>query len=297
MRCVALAVLTAASGCLLTPVRRSAFVPRNTVPANHGAPIGDSGFKGFAQLNSVRLTPTEPKTIEEILASLPEEGAAGLWIPRLQLGAGLYGAANEYFTVGGQFGYTRLEWAYSNVLGVLPFPEGMDDQQIFLGGPGARLNLPIALEDGRRILTPALLVEANIATIPQAVWVLPDGAVAVDPETGELDIAQYEFVRIDRDWFLLPTIAAHITVSPLEYLHVVGMVGLERNVKNIGFDPDIENLDESTLQPYFHGFAGLGLEGRYAPLFGTIVLNGAFGQPREIRFGLSLTASLGVVFE
>ena len=287
-----LLVVAVLSGCLLTPIRRSAFVPRNSIPANHGAPIGEGGLKGFAQANSFELSfgANPLQTVEDLFGRIPTAGAAGLWIPKVQVGAGVYGSPNSIIEVGAQVNYTRLDWAEPNLIGVLDFPPEHANQQIIIGGPGLRVNIPV---DSERF-TPALLVEANVATVPQAVYVR-DGNTVVGPD-GEFEIPEYRFERIDKKTFILPTAAAHITASIVEWVSVVGMVGLQRNVKNIGFDPNIENLENDTLSGYFHGFYGGGLEGRYDMVFGTLVVHSAFGQPREIKFGLSASASLGLVF-
>lgn len=278
-------------GCVTTPIRRSAFVPRNAIHANHGAPIGDGGMKAFGQVNSFELdfSTGGPLDIQDLLGRIPSEGAAGVWIPKVQFGAAVYGSPNEHLEIGAQAQYTNLKWAEENLIGVLPFPPGADDQQIIMGGPGVRANIPI---EGT-VITPSISFEANIATIPQAVYVRT-GQTTVDPD-GNIDVPEYEFERIDRKTFILPTLAGQITVSPMQYLHVLGMVGLTRNVKNIGFDPDIENLENDTLTGYFHGFFGAGVEGRYDWAFGTLVVHSAFAQPQEIRFGLSVTASVGVL--
>lgn len=288
---LSIAVLFCAA-CVNTPVRRSAFVPRPTVPAHHGAPIGAGGLKGFAQINTLKLTPgAEMSSIEDLLGRLPFEGAAGLWIPRIQAGAGMYGAPSDMISAGAQLTYTRLEWADANVLGVLEFPEEHSGQQMLMGGPGLRINIPVGEEP---IITPAVIGEVNIANIPQAVFVR-EGQTQVTPE-GEVITPEYVFERIDRKTMLLPTLALHATVSPIEYLHILVMAGVQRGVKNIGFDPDIQNLENDTLTGYFYGFAGAGLEGRYDLFYATAVVSGAFGQPEEIRFGLSGTFSVGVVF-
>ncbi len=286
------AALALVAGCVNTPIRRSAFVPRNAIPANHGAPIGDGGLKAFAQVNSFELSfgKGPVKTAKEFFERIPTEGAAGLWIPTVQAGAGIYGAPNEYIEVGAQAVYTRLDWAEPNLNGVLPFPAEHSNQHILMGGPGLRVNIPI---EGV-IVTPAFVFEANVAAIPQAVFVRT-GNTTVGPD-GEIDFPEYEFERIDKKTFILPTLAVHLTVTPLEYVHVLGVVGVQRNVKNIGFDPNIENLDNHTLSGYLHGFAGGGVEGRYQKFFATAVVHSAFAKPREIRFGLSATASAGVVF-
>ena len=68
-------------------------------------------------------------------------------------------------------------------------------------------------------------------------------------------------------------------------------------MKNIGFDPDINNLDNHTLEGYYYGFAGGGIEGRYEFVYATAAFSGAFGQPEEIRFGPSLSVSVGVLLK
>ena len=292
-----LVLLSVAAGCLPTPIRRSAFVPRPTLPAQSGAPIGGEGVKAFAQVNSARLGSAELQTIQDLIGSIPFEGAAGLWIPKMQVGAGVYGAPNKNVEIGAQATYTRLEWADPNVLGVLEFPAEFDDQEIIMGGPGVRFNIPVTegVEGKPPIVTPAFILETNLATIPQAVFVRTGEGIMVDAE-GNVTAAQYEFVRIDRETFILPTLAAHVTVSPLEYVHILAMGGVQRGVKNIGFDPNIDNLESSTLEGYFYGFVGGGVEGRYEMMYATALVSGAVGQPKEIRFGLSGTFSLGVVF-
>ena len=285
--------LVVLAGCINSPVRRSAFVPRNKLPANHGAPIGPNGLKAFADVNTFEIPiGGGTKTIEDLFESIPTEGAAGLFIPKLHLGAGVYGAPNKYLEIGAQMAYTNLKWAEPNLQGVLDFPAEHDAQSILMGGPGLRVNIPLGDDVP---VTPAILVESNIATIPQAVYVRTNENT-VD-EDGNIVVAEYAFERIDRKTFLLSTLALHVSVSVFEEVSALVLGGLTQNVKNIGFDPNIENLENDTLSSYFHGFVGGGAEVRIRAFFATLLLHGAFGQPREIRFGLSGSFSVGVVLK
>jgi len=289
---VSLTVLAAfLSGCPpLTPIRRAAFVPRPTVPADSGAPIGGKGVRVFGGVNSVDLSGGQGdiSSIDDILSQIPEEGAAGVWIPTTQIGGGAYVAPNEWVEFGGQLHYTSLKWAHANVLGVPEFPPGHQEEPMWMGGPGVRINVPV----GDGFITPAFLAEANVVSVPQAVYVCSqcNGTYNIDQPP------VYTFERMDRKSFLLPTWAAHLTISPIEYVHIIGLVAAERGVKNVGFDPDINNLENDTLDGYWYGTAGGGVELRYKFVYATALFTGAFGQPQEIGFGPSLTAQIGMVY-
>lgn len=277
-----------------TAIRRSALVSRPTAPSNMGGPIGGKGVRAFGHANSIAFTSqtADSDDLVAILEEVPQEGYAGVLIPRFQVGGGVYGAVNEFVEFGGQLHYSRYSWAEPNVNGVLEFPPEYEDQAVFSGGPGVRVNVPI--ED--TFVTPSLHVEMNVTSVPQVTYVCEQRcseAVVVDDPGPPI----YRFDSFEKKTFIHPSAHASVTISPLgDYLHIFPFAGVQRGVKNNGFDPDITNVDNDTLEGYFYFTGGLGVEGRYE--FATLAATLLFpaGGPEEIDFGPAVTITGGVVF-
>jgi hypothetical protein len=276
-----------------TAIRRSALVPRPTAPSNLGGPIGGRGVRAFGHANSIGLTSqtADPEDIVSILGEVPQEGFAGVLIPRYQLGGGVYGGVNEFVEFGAQFSLASYKWAEPNLTGVLEFPPEHEDEFTFTGGPGLRVNIPIK----DTIFTPSIHAELNLASIPQVTYVCEQRCGAIDPNDPGPPV--YRFESFEKKTFLYPNLHASVTISPFEdYLHIYPFFGIQRGVRNNGFDPDITNVENDTLTGYFYFTAGAGVEGRYEfATLGATVLFPA-GAPEEIDFGPSMSITGGVIF-
>ncbi len=276
-----------------TAIRRSALVTRPTPPANVGGPIGSRGIRAFGHASSIGLVSqtSDPGDIFEIIENVPQEGFAGVLIPRYQFGGGVYGGVNEYVEFGAQFSFASYKWSEPNVTGVLEFPPEHEDEYSFVGGPGVRVNVPI--ED--TIFTPSFHLEMNLASIPQVTYVCEQRCGAIDPNDPGPPI--YRFESFEKKTFIYPNVHASVTISPFDdYVHFFPFFGLQRGVRNNGFDPDLSNLDNDTLEGYFMFTGGAGVEGRYefATLGATIFF--PVGGPEEIDFGPSVSVTGGVIF-
>ena len=307
-----LVLLTLLCGCFTpVPVKSSAFVPRPQAPSQAGGPMGEEhGLRVFGGISFAEIAETVPAEIslsvlsasnsEELLDNLTSDtrlGRAGLLIPTLHVGGGVYGAPSAFFEVGAQLHATHLDWTKPNLDGVLPFPDEEADQWLLLGGPGIRINLPI--EDTSFV--PAILAEFNLTSIPQAVYECVSNCVTtVNPSVIEMNelndvtlAPRYRFVRLDRERFLLPNLHLHLSYDAHEWVDVVGFLGGQRNVKNIGFDPDRENLDDDTFETYWFSTAGAGIDIRYSGLSLTALVFFSFLEPEEVPSTLSGSLQVG----
>lgn len=277
-----------------TAIRRSALVSRPAAPSNLGGPLGGKGVKAFGHANSIGLTSqtADPEDILDLLENVPQEGYAGVLIPRYQFGGGVYGAVNEFVEFGGQLHYAQYSWAEPNVNGVLEFPPDYEDESVFSGGPGFRANVPI---EGT-FVTPSLHIEMNVTSVPQVTYVCESRCSDV-VDANDPGPPIYRFDSFEKKTFIHPNLHGSVTISPLgDYLHITPFFGAQRGVKNNGFDPDITNIDNDTLEGYFYFTGGLGLEGRYK--FGSLGATILFpaGGPEEIDFGPSVSITGGVIF-
>jgi hypothetical protein len=302
---IALLAMTIAACSVPLPIKRSAFVPRAQGPSQAGAPLGEEhGLRIFGGITSFEITKTDDAVaqnsttdvrnlndVTNLLTRDEKRGAAGLLIPTLQFGGGIYGGPSEVFEVGGQVKFTHLDWAKPNLDGVLPFPEQHEDQWMILGGPGVRLNMPLE----ETIFTPAILFEVNLTSIPQAVYeCVANCTRIIDPTMPTLELTpEYEFKRLDKEQrFILPSFSLHLSVDAHEWIDVVGFLGGQRSVKNIGFDENKDNLKADTFEAYWLGTGGAGVEFRYNHFSVTSLLFFSFLEPEEIASSLSGTLQL-----
>jgi hypothetical protein len=298
-------LISLSAACFVpVPVKRSAFVPRPQGPAQAGAPIGEEhGLRVFGGITSFEIAKTDeavaaksadaisnPGDLANLLTLDEKGGAAGLLIPTFHFGGGLYGSPNEVFEVGGQVKFTHLAWTEPNLDGVLPFPKEHEDQWMIIGGPGVRFNMP--LEES--ILTPAVLFEVNLTSIPQAVYECVANCVTiVEPDMLTVGLTpEYEFKRLDKERFILPSLSLHLSVDAHEFIDVVGFLGGQRSVKNIGFDENKDNLEADTFEPFWLATAGAGVEFRYDNFALTSLLFFSFLEPEEIASSLSGTLQI-----
>ncbi|MBA2663951.1 MAG: hypothetical protein H0U74_16805 [Bradymonadaceae bacterium] len=284
-----IATLTQMACSPLTPVRRSLYAPRPSLPARIGAPLEQGELRAFAQVNSTSLSETE-----DWVFPISKAGDPGVFTPSTQLGAGFYMGLSEHIEIGGQLHYSQMSWAKANMVGVLPFPDA-ESQRLFIGGLGARVNAAMPAQ----WLSLALLAEVNLGQVSQATFecVHDDcrsgNHTSLTATEGE---AYYRHKSTETEAFLFPQIGAQITVSPHPVVHVFGLFGVQTNLRNIGFDSDANNIENSTLERYFVSTASAGIELKLYPVF----ILGAIFVPihydSRIYVGTSATAQMGLNF-
>ncbi|MBN1947499.1 MAG: hypothetical protein JW797_17645 [Bradymonadales bacterium] len=260
-----------------TPIRRTAIVPAAQLPARVGAPLERGEIRIAAEANP--LARIEP---ELDLIALP--GDPGLLIPFTQLGLNLYGAPLEWLELGMQARYAHYDWMTVNVVGVLPFPESED---LWMYGFGARLNFRIADSP----VSFSALLEYNLANIHQArfIWT----GESQSPSQTNDPYAGYTFDGIESEHFGLPAFFVQGTVRlhPMLDAYLVG--GVEQNVTNIGFDPDLSSRYESTLEGYAVGIVGLGLEFCWKYAFANLSFFLPIESEEMLVFGPSFALQIG----
>jgi hypothetical protein len=101
-----------------------------------------------------------------------------------------------------------------------------------------------------------------------------------------------------RSYFLNPTLHASLTISPLDdFLHISPFFGVQRGVRNEGFNPDPDNPDFDGLSGYSFYTGGIGVEVRYEFLSVGAAVMFPFGGAPGVGFGPSITMTGGVVFQ
>lgn len=258
-------------------IRRSAFIPGAAVPARTGGELADGEVRIAGHLNAIRVD----DGVVDINDLFTEVGDPGLFIPDFQIGGSAYFGVGPGLEIGGQISYASLSWASRNTVGVLEFPPGRDEN-LFQFGVGLRYNVPIEHPSLRL----GFIGELNFVNVPEAIFVL----------NGD----DYEFRRIDHENFMLPNVAVQLgweelfeNGSVLPYL----LLGVQRSVTNVGFDDQLINLDDNTLEGFLAGYFGLGADLR----IGGFVVGATFYIPFEsverINFGPSFAVTVGGVVD
>lgn len=288
--------LFVAPGCAPhTPIRRSALIPNAYVPSRIGRPLDKGELRVTFEVNTLRLGgPTWGVDGKILVANV---GDPGLLIPRLNIGASLYLGVVAGLEIGGQFRYASYNWASANVAGVLPFPY-FAKRDIFMGGPGFRYNVRLPYR-----MSLSFLTELNVGGIPQSTFIcksgqtcdsgyyIPDGSDTTTPD------GKYVFEKMRTSQFFLPAFFMQFTWAAWrDFVHVYAFVGAERNVKNIGFDPNAANKDNSTLTGFWIGMIGAGVELKYRWVFANIIFAAPLETERAINFGVSMAFQLGGSF-
>ncbi|TNF33572.1 MAG: hypothetical protein EP329_08175 [Deltaproteobacteria bacterium] len=274
---VALASLLGTACAPQTVIRRSAFIPGASVPARTGGELQKGEVRLSGHVNAIRAD----AGVVELDDLFTEVGDPGVFIPDFQLGGSAYFGVGPGLELGGQVSFASLEWASRNTVGVLDFPPG-HEENLFIAGVGLRYNVPLEHPSLRL----GFIGELNFVDIPEAIFVNNNGV--------------YEFRRIDRENFMLPNVALHAgweawfdngSVTP--YL----LLGAQRSVTNVGFDPQLANLDDNTLEGFMVGYIGFGADLRVEGF----VINASFYVPfdsvERIDFGPSFALSVGGVID
>jgi len=273
------AVALALAGCAPeTAIRRSAAIPGAHLPVRAGAALDEGQVRLAAHANAIRAT-------RATYASLfPEEGDPGVLVPTLELGLSGYAGVLPELEIGAQVLYAHHRWLRPNTVGVLPFPTGRE-QGVLLGGVGLRYNAPI----DHPALRVGVVGELNVAAIQQAVYVF------------DASVDGYRFERLDDDLFALPNVAVQVAweVAPEAAwrLSPYLILGAQRGVTNVGFDANLANLDDSTLEGFIIGYVGLGADLEV----GALIVGAAFYFPFHgvalIDFGPSFALTLGATLD
>lgn len=289
---LALAALVTVTACApSSAVRRTAYVPAARAPARVGRPLASFEHRLSAQLNPIRMQgwgdPLTPLwDLDQLLALDADMYDPGLYIPQLQLGLTYYVGLGRYFELGLQASYAHRSWGRQNVAGVLDLPS---DSHLIGGGPGMRFNLPF-----RDIgLTVSLSMELNVTQGEQAVFLCR--LDPCEPTLGVSGPALYELHHVDTYRWFDPSLFLHVGFDLSEYVHIFGLAGGHRGLKNSGFDL-LETLQDSTLESYLIGVVGVGVEARYQHLVGNLSFVYPLEDELKIDFGVSMILQLGVSF-
>ncbi|PKN58095.1 MAG: hypothetical protein CVU56_07445 [Deltaproteobacteria bacterium HGW-Deltaproteobacteria-14] len=267
-----------ASACApQTVIRRSAFIPGAAAPARTGGELAKGEVRLAGHLNAIRAS----DGVVDIDDLFTEVGDPGVFIPDFQVGASAYFGAAPGLELGGQVSYASLSWASRNTVGVLEFPPG-HDENLFQFGVGLRYNVPIEHPSLRL----GFIGELNFVDVPEAIFVLNGGA--------------YEFRRVDHENFMLPNVALQLgwegwfeNGSVLPYL----LLGVQRSVTNVGFDDQLINLDDNTLEGFLAGYVGLGADLRIEGFVLGMTFYVPFESVERIDFGPSFAVTVGGVID
>ncbi len=248
------------------------------MPARIGGALEQGSGRITAQINGVRTG--EVLDLQHLGSS---DGDPGVFIPDVQLGAAAWMGIAKWIEVGAQFQYASLSWASPNAVGVLDFPADKQED-MFLFGLGARGNFELG--DSKLTLSPIL--ELNAASVSQAVFVCSTCTNDFVPSN-----ADYTFERLDREVFILPNTALQLSYAVLDGLRFYAMLGAQLSVTNVGFDADISNLPDTTLENFVVGYFAAGVEAQVE----SFVVSATFMLPIEdverIDFGPTFAFQIG----
>ncbi|MCC7382961.1 MAG: hypothetical protein IT384_14075 [Deltaproteobacteria bacterium] len=243
-------ILLTAACAPATPIRRSALVPASAPPARLGVPLSAGQTQLTGDVGPIRdpypisIAPFSPAPTFDFT---PRVGDPGLLVPTVTLGASAYHAVSRHLELGGQIRYAHYSWSEPTAIGVLPIPEGQGAFVLY-GGPGLRLNVPIA----DLPLTFSSLLELNLAHLSEAHFFCA-------PCSAEPPRVEYRFDGMTDTTWLLPKVAFLLDVRAVEALHVYGGVAAEAGFHNVGFETNLATRGESSIGQHFVGMPLLGL--------------------------------------
>lgn len=291
-----------------TIIRRTALINAPQGPAREGLPLDKGQVRLSAHLSGLNAADSGGFFLFE--PGTAEVGDPGVLIPDFHVGASLWAGLPGGLEIGGQFYYAAMSWSDPNVWGVIPFPAG-EEEDLFMGGLGLRLNV----DTGAPQLALAMMVDLNLATIPEAIFICSSS----DPDVcrGDRLVGEevYRFDRTERETFLLPNFALQIGWRPLLEQgegpiadggeDLVGaftimpylLLGLQSSVTNTGFENDISTLPDDSLESLWMGYIGVGVDMTFQGLaLGASVMLPIEGE-RAIDFGAIFNLKLGAHFE
>lgn len=290
-----------------TIIRRTALINAPQGPTREGLPLEKGQVRLSAHLSGLNAADEGGFFLFD--PGVAEVGDPGVLIPDFHVGASLWAGLPGGLEIGGQFYYAAMTWADPNVMGVIPFPDN-EEEDLFMGGLGLRLNV----DTGAPQLALAMMVDLNLATIPEAIFI----CASEDPEvcSGQRLVGEevYRFDRTERETFLLPNFALQIGWRPLleqgadpkmDGEDTVGaftvmpylLLGLQSSVTNTGFENDLSTLPDDSLESLWMGYIGVGVDATFQGLaFGASVILPIEGE-RAIDFGAIFNLKLGAHFE
>jgi len=307
-----LGVLAASACAPDTIIRRTAFINAPQAPVREGLALDKGQVRVSAHLSGVNTATTGSFFFFE--PGSAEVGDPGVLIPDFQLGASLWAGLPGGLEFGGQFHYASMRWSDPNVNGVLPFPNGLEED-LFIGGLGLRLNV----KTGEPRLALALMAELNFATIPEAIFICESTDTSVCSGERLVGEEAYRFDRIERDGFFLPNMALQlgwkfgdealanadpygdresVALAPgrLRFMPYL-LLGLQSSVTNTGFENDIATLPNDSLEALWMGYLGVGIDLTLEGLvIGTSVILPIEGE-EAIDFGLVFNFRIGGQFQ
>ena len=281
---MSLAAVVVASCAANTPVRRSALVPAPGGPAAVGRPLDNEEMRAGLELN-----PWLPASEFLSAGTSSRPGDPGLFIPAAQIGAFFLLGAASNLEVGAHARYAPRAWAHANVSGVLEIPDS-EETAALTGGLTLRASVRPAPDTP---ITLALSTDFNLARITQAVFVCATNpCVAQAGQTSPT----YNLDRLESHLYFLPNIFVHFGVDVAPWVHLFALTGAEAGLKNIGFDPDLSRLSESTLKVYPIVLVGTGAELRVRPVFLSLVALWPLESEEAIHFGPAVQVQTGLLF-
>ena len=266
-----------ATACLPeTALRRSALVPAPAGPAMTGRPLERGELKLTGGLNPMSLAPAT------VAYGFPAPGDPGLFIPAAQLTGSLYVGLTPHLEVGAELHGAPFSWAEPTSDGVFPLPND-GTLASFTGGLGLRLTRRL----GALPLWFGLSGELNLSNVPQASFVRCG--------CGNGEPASYSLDHVEDNLFLLPNLFAQLGGDVGEHFHLSLLGGWEASVRNVGFEPDLNQIDNSSLSAYSVYLVGAGVEARAGWLrFETNLLVPVSGD-ESIQFGPELVTRMSAV--
>ncbi len=295
-----------------TIIRRTAFINAPQSPVREGLPLEKGQVRVTAHLSGANTSNTGSYFFFE--PGSAEVGDPGVLIPDFQLGASLWAGLPGGLEFGGQFHYASMGWSDPNVAGVLPFPNGQEED-LFIGGLGLRLNV----DTGERRLALAVMAELNLATIPEAIFICDSDDPSVCRGEQLVGEEAYRFDRIERESFFLPNLALQfgwkfgdepvaeadpygdpesVALEPgrLRFMPYI-LLGLQSSVTNTGFEDDISTLPDDSLESMWMGYLGVGIDATIEGLvLGTSLIFPIEGE-EAIDFGLVFNFRVGAQFD
>ncbi len=303
MRALVLSMLVLGACAPNTVIRRTALINAPQAPSREGLPLAKGDVRITGHINS---NTAEDGAFFFFEPGIAEVGDPGVLIPEVQIGGSVWFGLPAGLELGGQIYYAAMSWAQPNVFGVLPFPEGQEED-LLMGGIGMRLNIDV----GQPQLAFALLAEINVATIPEAIFVCDDPE-RCDGDRLTLEGEElYRFDRIEREVFFQPNVAMQLGYRFGSMFEVPAdgarmgqgfvwsvmpflSLGAQASVTNTGFEDDILTLAEDSLETFWVGYATIGVDA----LLEKFVLGASFLMPFEsedaIDFGVVFNFRVGV---
>ncbi len=267
----------------LTSVRRTALVPTVAPVARTGAPLSKGAIRVMAEATGVDTAKWDEFDLYTTV------GSAGVYVPDVEAGASGYVGVSDHVELGVRMLYTNDAWSTPNTAGVLPFPASQNPR-LFLGGIGIRYNAPFQGDAGSGAVS--LIGELNGVSIPEATYVY----VPCDEGCSDV-LGHYELYGTTSEPFLLPDMTLQVGYYLGDHVFLHGFTGVTFGIRNVGFDNDEGNIDNSTLEPFVVTYFGLGAEFHVGSFVSGVHAYVPMENQSDIEFGGLMAVSAGVQFD